>query len=40
MVVAGAAEQSLKDGDPAAALARLQEQVRARPEDAKLRVFL
>ena len=40
MVVAGAAEQSLKDGDPAAALARLQEQVRARPDEAKLRVFL
>jgi type VI secretion system protein ImpE len=36
----GAAERNLKDGDPAAALARLQEDVRARPSDAKLRVFL
>jgi type VI secretion system protein ImpE len=36
----GAAERHLKDGDPAAALARLQEDVRARPSDAKLRVFL
>ncbi|HWK12722.1 MAG TPA: type VI secretion system accessory protein TagJ [Vicinamibacterales bacterium] len=35
-----AAERNLKDGDPAAALARLQEDVRARPSDAKLRVFL
>jgi type VI secretion system protein ImpE len=35
-----AAERSLKDGDPRAALARLQEDVRARPADAKLRVFL
>jgi len=34
------AEQTLKDGDPAAALAHLQEQVRARPADAALRVFL
>ena len=34
------AERYLKDGDPAAALARLQEDVRARPSDAKLRVFL
>lgn len=40
MSVAAAAEDSLKNGDPAAALAQLQEQVRARPEDAKLRVFL
>ena len=31
---------SLKNGDPAAALAHLQEQVRARPADAELRVFL
>ena len=37
---ADAAEQSLKDGDLAGALAHLQEQVRARPADAKLRVFL
>ena len=34
------AEQSLHDGDPAAALRWLQEQVKARPADAKLRVFL
>ena len=40
MSVAEAAEQSLKAGDPAAALAQLQEQVRARPADARLRVFL
>lgn len=37
---AEAAEQSLKAGDPAAALIHLQEQVRAQPADAKLRVFL
>jgi type VI secretion system protein ImpE len=37
---AEAAELSLKAGDPAAALALLQEQVRAQPSDAKLRVFL
>jgi type VI secretion system protein ImpE len=37
---ADAAEQSLKAGDPAAALIHLQEQVRAQPADAKLRVFL
>jgi type VI secretion system protein ImpE len=35
-----AAEVSLRNGDPAAALAELQEQVRAKPADAKLRVFL
>jgi type VI secretion system protein ImpE len=34
------AERSLRDGDPAAALGLLQEQVRARPADAKLRIFL
>ena len=34
------AELSLKNGDPAAALAQLQEQVRAKPADAKLRIFL
>ena len=39
-MLADAAEFSLKSGDPAAALAQLQEQVRARPDDAKLRVFL
>ncbi len=37
---AAAAELSLKAGDPAGALAHLQEQVRAQPEDAQLRVFL
>src|SRR5262245_2011703 len=40
MALAHAAEQSLKDGDPAAALAQLQEQVRAKPADPKLRIFL
>jgi type VI secretion system protein ImpE len=40
MGAADAAEQSLKAGDPAAALVHLQEQVRARPADSKLRVFL
>ena len=34
------AEQCLREGDPAAALARLQDEVRAKPSDAKLRVFL
>jgi type VI secretion system protein ImpE len=40
MSVAAQAEEALKNGDPAAALASLQEQVRARPEDAPLRIFL
>lgn len=40
MTLSAAAEQHLKSGDPAAALARLQEDVRAKPSDAKLRVFL
>jgi type VI secretion system protein ImpE len=40
MSVADAAEFSLKNGDPVAALARLQEQVRAKPSDAALRIFL
>jgi type VI secretion system protein ImpE len=40
MTLAAAAEQTLKSGDPLAALASLQEQVRARPADPKLRVFL
>jgi type VI secretion system protein ImpE len=40
MTLADAAEQSLKGGDPVAALAQLQEQVRARPADPKLRIFL
>jgi type VI secretion system protein ImpE len=35
-----AAEQSLREGDPAAALLQLQEQVRAHPADARLRIFL
>ena len=35
-----AAAVSLRNGDPATALAELQEQVRARPADAKLRIFL
>jgi type VI secretion system protein ImpE len=35
-----AAEQSLRNGDPAAALTLLQEQVKAQPANAKLRVFL
>jgi type VI secretion system protein ImpE len=39
-MLAQAAEFSLKNGDPTAALGQLQEQVRARPEDPKLRVFL
>src|SRR5690349_15174652 len=40
MTLSAAAEQHLKSGDPAAALARLQEDVRAKPSDPKLRVFL
>ena len=40
MSLADVAAQSLKGGDPAAALAQLQEQVRAKPADAKLRIFL
>src|SRR6185503_10695994 len=40
MALSEAAERTLKDGDPHAALARLQEDVRARPDDPKLRVFL
>jgi type VI secretion system protein ImpE len=40
MTLSEQAAQHLKDGDPAAALARLQEDVRARPSDNKLRVFL
>ena len=34
------AEQALRDGDPELALRLLQDQVRAKPGDAKLRVFL
>jgi type VI secretion system protein ImpE len=37
---AAVAEVTLKGGDPAAALAQLQEQVRERPSDASLRIFL
>lgn len=40
MSASNAAEQALKDGDAALALKMLTEQVRARPNDAKLRVFL
>jgi len=40
MSLADVAEQTLKGGDPVAALAQLQEQIRARPADPKLRVFL
>jgi len=40
MSLSEAAERHLKDGDPQAALACLQEDVRARPSDPKLRVFL
>ena len=40
MALSEAAESDLKGGDPRAALAHLQEQVRAQPADAKLRVFL
>src|SRR6185503_16104989 len=40
MALATAAEQALRDGDPAAALKLLQDEVRAHSADAKLRVFL
>ena len=40
MTLTASAEQSLQNGDPFAALKSLQEQVRAQPGDAKLRVFL
>lgn len=40
MVVAAAAEHALRNGDPAGALQQLQEQVRDRPADPGLRVFL
>jgi type VI secretion system protein ImpE len=36
----GAAEQAIKEGDAQRALKRLSDQVRAHPQDAKLRVFL
>jgi type VI secretion system protein ImpE len=38
--LAAAAAQSVRDGNPVAALAQLEERVRANPADAKLRVFL
>lgn len=37
---AGAAEQALREGDVPRALKLLTEQVRAKPQDAKLRVFM
>ena len=40
MSLADVAELSLKGGDPVTALAQLQELVRAKPADAKLRSFL
>ena len=40
MTLAAAAEESLRNGNPTEALARLQEEVRAHPANAKLRVFL
>jgi type VI secretion system protein ImpE len=40
MALTAAAEQALRDGDLETALKRLQEQVRANPADAKLRIFL
>lgn len=40
MTTLSAAEQALHDGDPAAAIKLLQEQVRSKPADAKLRIFL
>jgi len=40
MSLANVAELSLKGGDPVAALAQLQDQVRAAPADPKLRIFL
>src|SRR4029077_12160491 len=40
MNAATVAEQSLRNGDPIAALKELQEEVRAKPADAKLRIFL
>ena len=40
MVLSYAAERALKEGDLHLALAKLQEDIRARPSDARLRVFL
>jgi type VI secretion system protein ImpE len=40
MVTTGTAEASLRDGDIATALKLLQDEVRGKPTDAKLRIFL
>ncbi len=40
MAQASAAEQALRDGDTQRALKLLTDEVRTRPQDAKLRVFL
>jgi type VI secretion system protein ImpE len=40
MIMQTMAEQSMRDGEPMLALQQLQEQVRANPADAKLRIFL
>jgi len=40
MTVLSPAEQSLRDGDPQGAIKLLQTQIRSKPADAKLRVFL
>ena len=40
MTTPSAAEQAVSDGDPHRALKLLQEQIRGKPADAKLRVFL
>jgi type VI secretion system protein ImpE len=40
MSILQTAERSLHEGDPMLALQQLQEQVRANPSDAKLRIFL
>jgi type VI secretion system protein ImpE len=40
MAIASRAEQSLRDGDPQTALKLLQEEIRAKSADPKLRVFL
>jgi type VI secretion system protein ImpE len=40
MAHADTAEQFLRSGDPAAALAALQDRIRADPADSKLRIFL
>lgn len=39
-MIQGAAAHSLRNGDPVAALAQLQDEVRASPADPKLRIFL